>query len=254
MIQVIDRAMRIIELLGKNPGREIPVGELSDTLSLDKGTCTNILKTLASRGFVQQVSPRSGYQLGYALYRMTTGSVLNEELTKIAREEIENLSRRINETVLLSAIRNDRRIILHDTVPDRDLLVRTRDEKNVYSSNSGRVILANYTPAHLEKFIIRNGIPSPEEWPEIYNGNEPEKELRNIFTQIKIKGFSIQVDVNGIIGFAAPLFRDGHVCGSVATFLPLLRAENRDAILQAVLLTAGSINRKICQIQHIHEA
>jgi len=245
MIKSVVKALSILELLSKQPQGEMPSSVIADTLGMDRGTCANIIKTLSSKGYVQQSTPRGGYKLGYAIFQMTTGEVINEELTKIAREDIEALGREINETTLLSVIRNDKRISLYSTTPDRNLFVRPSENKSVYCANTGRVILANYSPDHLEKFIIRNGMPSPEEWPEVYKGKDPQKELRNIFSQIKVNGYAVQVDDNDLIGFAAPLFKKGHVTGSLGTYLPLYRAKDRNRILQSVLDTASRINRKI---------
>jgi len=245
MIQVLIRAMGILELLGSDPQKEFSISEISKKMSLDKGTCTNIMKTLVSRGFVQQDAPRGGYRLGYALFHMTSGAVVNDFLTKIAREEIDELGTALNETVLLSVIRNDKRIVLYNTIPDRSLMVRTNMDKNIYTANTGRVILANYTPDHLEKFLIRRGLPSRDEWPEVYQGNDPDKELRNILSQIKQQSFAVQVDGNDIIGFAVPIFREGHVAGSVGAYMPLSRAKYQDVILSSVIKTAENINLKI---------
>jgi len=247
MIQVICRAMSIIEYLGTNPRKEFSVAEISGALNLDKGTCTNILKTMASRGFVQQRAPRSGYKLGYTLYKITGNSVDNDELTKIARVDVEKLGTELNETAILSVIRNDKRVTLFATTPDRDLVVRTPGGKSVYAANSGRVILANYTADHLEKFIIRKGLPEKDEWPEVAEAANQKGEMMNTLLQIKRDGYSIMCDRNEIVGFAAPLFHLGHVAGSVGVYLPKSRISSEKYLLDAVLLTARNINKKIAQ-------
>lgn len=245
MIQVICRAMGIIELLGTNPKKEFTVAEISSSLGLDKGTCTNILKTLASRGFIQQREPRSGYKLGYALYNITGCSVDNDELTKIARDDVEKLGAKLNESAILSMIRNDKRITLYSTIPDREIMVRTSNDKSVYSANTGRVILANYSPEHQEKFIIRKGLPEMNEWEEVASSDNPHGELVNRLLQIRNDGYAIMHDRNDIIGFAAPLFREGHVVGSIGVYLPSYRIGSKEKILSAVLETAERINTKI---------
>jgi len=245
MIQVICRAMKIIELLGVAPSREFSVSEISSTLHLDKGTCTNILKTLTSGGFVQQDAPRRGYKLGYMLYKLTTGSVDNEDLTQIARGDIELLGGKFNETAILSVIRNDKRITLYSTIPDRELIVRTSDSRSVYAATTGRVILANYSMANQEKFIIRMGLPSKEEWPEICEDANPSGALRNTLMQIRRDGYAIQIDSNGIIGIASPLFKNEEVVGSIGIYLPTKRLQSQSELLDATLEIAKRINHKI---------
>lgn len=251
MIQVLDRAARILEYLGENPGRILSLSEIADTLSLDRGTTARILKSLSERGFVQQEAPRSGYQLGYKLYHITGHFVENTELTKIARKDVDALGAYLNETALLAIARNDMRVVLYNTVPERNLVVRTTMEMPIYSACAGRVILANYTPAHLEKCIIRLGLPSREIWPEIYASAHPKQELVNILTSIKRRGYDVLNDGHGITGFAAPLFMGGHVKGSIGTYLPTERIADEKRIIDALLHYAGEINQKLKNVSDL---
>ena len=245
MIKVIEKALNILELLASEQNRKFQLGEIADTLNMDHGTCANIIKTLAFRGYVQQDGPRMGYKFGYMPFKLTNSAVNNEELTKTAREDIDRLGARLNETAILSCIKNDKRIVLYNTTPNRELIVRTNVDKSIYSANTGRVILANYTPAHLEKCIIRLGLPTKEEWPEIHESNNPHGELINRLTCIRSAGYEIHLDSNGIVGIAAPIFGGGHVLGSVGVYMPKMRYLNENESLRLVLETADAINQKI---------
>ncbi|MBO4571923.1 MAG: helix-turn-helix domain-containing protein [Bacteroidales bacterium] len=245
MIQVLDRALSILDYLGRNPQMEFALSTIASSLSLDKGTCTRIMKTLLEKGYVQQDYPRGKYRLGYKAYHLIGSPVENEELTKIARRDIDELGRRFNETALLAVVKNDRRVVLYSTVPDRNLVIRTKQEGGVYAFCAGRVIIANYTPSHLDKLLIRLGLPSEEEWPEIYRSGNPEQNLINALVQIKNNGYDILDDGNGITGFAAPIFRNGHVAGCVGLYLPNDRMIDRDRILSALLSCSRTIDRKL---------
>ena len=254
MIQVLLRAMRILDHLGENARRDCPLTEIADALSLDKGTCANILKTLSCGGFVQQEAPRSGYRLGYRLFHLTGHQVENEELTKIARHDIDLLGEYLNETALLSMARNDKRILLYNTTPKRDIEVRTSIDKSLFNACSGRAIIANYTSPHLDKLLIRIGLPSQNEWPEIYEDGKPEiyedgkpkrSLLINELIQIRQQGYAVQHDENGIVGYAAPIWRDGHVVGSVGVYMPFYRLKDEDMVIKALLRCANDINQKI---------
>ncbi len=245
MIQVLERAFNILETLGRKPDNKMPLSAISNACGLDKGTCTRILKTLQEGGYVQQNSPRGDYKIGYKVYHLIGRPVENEELTKTARKDIEDLGGLLNETALLAVVNNDKRVVLYSTTPDRNLVVRTNLERGVYSVCAGRVIIANYTSAHLDRFIIRTGLPSKEDWPQIYESSDPEKELINQLVRIKQRGYDVLDDGHGIIGFAAPLFRGGHVAGCVGVYLPVERMKSRKAIIDAVLDCAGRINQKI---------
>lgn len=245
MIQSIIKAMNIIEFLAMNPHREVPLKDIANALDMDHATCANIIKTLASRGYVQQSAPRCGYKFGYMFYKLTGTAMVHEELTKIAREDVEKLGRETNESAILSIIKNDKRIVLFYTSPDRELIVRTNVDKSVYSANTGRVILANYTQDHLEKFIIRNRMPTEDEWPAIYKSDNPDLEFRRRLNKIRKMGYEVDFAPNGIVGFAAPLWRKGHVVGSVGIYLPATRLSDEQEMLDRLLATADSINRKL---------
>jgi DNA-binding IclR family transcriptional regulator len=178
-------------------------------------------------------------------YKLTGTAMVHEELTKIAREDVEKLGRETNESAILSIIKNDKRIVLFYTSPDRELIVRTNVDKSVYSANTGRVILANYTQDHLEKFIIRNSMPTESEWPIIYKSDNPDLEFRRRLNKIRKMGYEVDFAPNGIVGFAAPLWRKGHVVGSVGIYLPATRLSDEQEMLDRVLATADSINRKL---------
>ena len=228
MILVLGKALNILELLAKSPNKEMSLGEIAEKLNMDKGTCVNIIKSLASRGYVQQIGPRQGYKFGYMIYNLTGSAVINDELTEIARKDIEDLGTSINESTILSVIRNDKRIILFQTIPDREIFVKANIDKSVYSANSARVIIANYSPTRLEKFIVKG-------------------ELMNELCIIKNKGYEISSDSNDVVGFAAPIFSHGHISGSVGIYLPSYRLGNKDLILKKVLSCAESISNKIAE-------
>lgn len=245
MIRSIIKALDILELLSANENKEMGLASIADSLNMDRGTCVNIIKTLRERGYIDQSAPRSGYRMGYKLYHLTGRAIENDTLTKIARADIQELGDRLNEAAFLSVIRNDRRVVLFDTHPDRDIVVRTRLDKAIYPACTGRVILANYTPEHLEQFIARNGLPQQDEWAAVATAANPKGELINALTQIKQNGYATDHDPQGIVGFAAPVFRQGHIVGAVGLFLPAERLTDESAVLSSVLYCARKINSKI---------
>ena len=245
MIRSVEKALDILEFLSANESREVSLTEISSALSMDVGTCANLIKTLRLRGYVDQSAPRSGYRIGYKLYHLSGRTIENDSLTKIARTDIEAMGESLNECALLSVIRNDRRIVLMSTTPDRDIIVRTTFDKSVYKACTGRMILSCYTQEHLQQFVNRVGLPSREEWPVVGDAANPESELMNALVEIKRKGYAIDRDSHGITGFAAPVFKGGHICGSVGVYLPVERLKDPSLVLERVLSCARDINEKL---------
>ena len=154
MIQVIEKAFNILELLSSDTSKEFSLSEIAEALAMDKGTCSNIMKTLKLRGYVDQSVPRKGYKLGYMIYRLSDPFVNNDDLTRKSIDEIDLLGARFNEAVLLSVLRQDKRVVLYGTMPDQELSVRTSREVSVYRSNTGRLILSYYSDEELIRFKI----------------------------------------------------------------------------------------------------
>jgi len=245
MIKSLAKGLSILELLAKERKREISLGEIADSLGMDHGTCANIIKTLSTKGYVQQSAPRKGYSLGYMLYSLTESDVLNDDLTKTACEDITRLGQALNESAILSTIKNDKRVVLFQTMPDREIIARVSTGKAVYSANTGRVILANYSVREQEKFISRVGLPTHAEWAEVADSANPKGELMNLLAEIRQHGYSIQRDSNNIAGCSAPLFRGKDVAGSIGVYMPLSRLTDMNEVISAVLATADSINDKL---------
>ena len=55
MIQVINRALDILELIAEEPEKQKSLSEISEKLDLNSGTCANIIKTLVSRNYINKI-------------------------------------------------------------------------------------------------------------------------------------------------------------------------------------------------------
>ena len=51
MIQVVNRACDILEVLVETPDAPVGLGEVAGRVGLHAATCANILKTLVARGY-----------------------------------------------------------------------------------------------------------------------------------------------------------------------------------------------------------
>ena len=149
MIQVINRALNILEILAQEPDKEFGLSEIATAVELNAGTCANILKTLVYRNYVEQSGTKKGYKLGYMIYQLTRDNSYNTELVNAAKVAMDNLRDNINETVILSVIKGDKRILLNESQCTHEIQVRTTNESSVYRATTGRMILAHYSPKEL---------------------------------------------------------------------------------------------------------
>ena len=237
MILVLEKAFNILELLASDASRDFPLGEISSALDLDRGTCANIMKTLKLRGYVDQSSPRKGYRLGYMIYRLGDSYVNNEQLTAQARPYVDRLSAQFNECILLSVIKQDKRVALHVTMPDQELVVRTSREIPVYRATTGRMILSYYSSEELVRFVRRFGLPKAGDWEGVTSFESLQKEL----DKARKQGWRKDSDRHHIVGLAVPVWKGNKVVASLGVYLPEFRYTDNSAILPALQETAQTL-------------
>jgi|SRR6185312_594035 len=242
MIQVINRAIDILEILSQDLNKKYTLGEISDTLKLNHGTCANIIKTMVNRGFITNDRKKGGYNLGPQVYYLTGNFSYKEELLKKAAEPMKNLEATLNENCVLASIKDNNRIILHEVANTHELQVNTSPEKNVYLTATGRVMLAYKNPKELEKFTEEYGLPE-QMWPEVRSVKDLLVELNNI----KEKQFAIHHADSDIIGVAVPIFKNEKLIASLGVYLPETRFKykKQELIFAELKNTAEYINNKL---------
>lgn len=243
MIQVIHRALDILELLGSQPGKIYPLGEIAQLLELHRATCSNILKTLAQRGYVERLPSRGGYRLGSLASPWQGLAAHDRELSILARPILQALSEELNETSLIGVIRGTRRVTLECAASDRDLQVRSRQVRDVYETASGRLLLAYLPTEQLSAFVDRVGLPTESVWPEVQSAGDLEKAFEKIRRQELARSDSAE----HIVGLAVPVWRGEQVVASVSVYLPEVRfaPQRRQEIINALRAAGSEISRQL---------
>ena len=238
MIQVIHRAFDIIELCAKNRDRELTLSDIADKLELNHGTCANILKTLVSRNYIEQLGYKKGYRLGSMIFQLGGNISLKQELLQAAKSPMEQLVDELNETCLIGIMRksDNKRVVLHQVHCNHDIVVRTATEKEIYNTTTGRVILAYLAEKDMETVIQKHGLPTLSVWPEADSREKLDQEL----ARIRRDGFAFQKTPTHIIGLAVPLFRAGVVIAGLSIYMPEMRyAESMKTLAVSRLIEAG---------------
>jgi len=176
MIQVLNRALDILEFLSRNIDEERSLGEIADALQLNHGTCANIIKTMVNRGYIEK---KKGYMLGRQSYYLTNNFSNDAELVKCAVTPMKNLSTILNESCVLSVLKNNSRRTLHKETVERELQVNPKDEINAYKTATGKLLLAYLEPADRNAYIKTYGLPGAM-WEEIDSERALIDELQRI--------------------------------------------------------------------------
>jgi DNA-binding IclR family transcriptional regulator len=222
MIQVINRALDILEYIAKDPENPKPLGEIAEDLNLNAGTCANIIKTMVARKYLDKLDKQKGYCLGSKAYEITGNAGYQKDLVDASREQMELLTSKMNENSLLCVLKGDIRSVIFRVQSKNYLQANTATEKKAYDTASGRLLLAMKTEPEIEKYIAKYGVPAKGEW----DGVTDIKSLTRNLKKINSQGYAVQTTVNQIVGIALPIFKEDKVIAALSVYMPSLRFNN----------------------------
>lgn len=244
MIQVIHRAIDILEIISAEPEKPRSLGEIADSLGLNHGTCANIIKTLVSRKYLEQVGTKKGYVLGSKAYTLSGNDAYRKDLIETSAPEMERLTASTNENCLLAVLNGENRIVIHRISAEQELQVRTAEEKHVYDSASGRLLLAMLYDADIERFIAKYGLPAEQIWKEAHT----LEGLKEAIGKIRAEQCAFQVlPGRQVIGLAVAIQKNGKVVASLSLYLPEYRYMSMDkiALVEKLKSTGNRISQKL---------
>ncbi|SEN84342.1 transcriptional regulator, IclR family [bacterium A37T11] len=243
MIQVLNRAFDILEYIAQNTAKIYTLSEIADHLKLNHATCANIIKTMVQRNYIEQIGHKKGYRLGFMTYQLNGESFYEKELIAAAKEEMKNLTQKLNETSLLGIRKKNIRVSLYQEMSDNDLMVKSKVEKHLYSSASGRMLLAMMAETDRDAFVAEYGLPSKEQWENASSLRKFNEAIR----RIQDMGYATQISEVHIAGIAVPLYRKQEPIASLSIFLPepRLNPAKEKEIVNALLYSAKVISKKL---------
>lgn len=220
MVQVIIKAFDILELVAQRNGQAVSLTEISHELQLNQATSANIINTMVLRGYLEHIGKKKGYKLGPAAYRLTNEVSYEQDLVNAAREPMEALTEKINESCLLGILRNYKRFILHNVNCNQDIQVQIRSERNVYETASGRLLVAYLSEKERERFLQYNGLPDESVWEVASTLDGLIEELH----KIRLSGIAMTNFAHThLVGFAVPIHANSKVIAGLSVFLPEYR-------------------------------
>jgi len=243
MIQVIHRAFDILEFVARDRNKEYGLGEISESLGLNKGTCANIMKTLVNRGYLDQAGKKRGYKLGPRAYFLTGSFFLKEELLQVSAEPMKELQGKLNECCILAVMKDNMRYTLHKVSSTQELQVITNnEEKHVYHTATGRMILACMDHPERELFIQKYGLPGA-----LWKGVVDKPGLIRELDRIKEEQLAIHYDGAHVTGIGAPVYKNTNVVASLGIYLPEVRFTGplKERIYSEISKAASLISEKM---------
>lgn len=243
MIQVIHRALNILEYVAKDGNKPKPMGQIAQDLALNTATCANIIKTLVQRGYLEKSDLQKGYILGPQLKELTGKHQPHLKLIAAAKIQMDHISQELNEKCLLAVLKGDKRQVIYKNNCSQMVQATTPDEKKAYDSSTGRLLVALMSDEALEKYVHTYGLPSSSIWPD---ADSPSKFMAQI-QQIRKNRYALIEDSKQVIGIASPVYHQTELVASLSIYLPAFRFSNtvRKKMIQLCLAGADEISAQL---------
>ncbi|MET0703251.1 MAG: IclR family transcriptional regulator [Mycobacterium sp.] len=152
-VQSVDRALLVLEIISARG--QAGVTEIAAELGVHKSTVSRLIAVLEARGYVEQLSDRGKYRLGFAIARLARSGSAQLNLAKQSQHACDVLAADVGETVNL-ALLDDRRIvnIVEATAP-AEISVRTWVGQScpAHATSSGKVLLAGLAPGQMRTLL-----------------------------------------------------------------------------------------------------
>lgn len=148
-INSILRACKIMRRLA-NQGEPCRISRLAVDLELDRSAVYRILLTLEKCNFVRKDIKTGEYSLGIGAFEIGSAYLRSIDFHTIAREEMIDLSNRVNETVHLATLSGEEAVYL-DKIESPDgrglgMICKAGTRIMLHCSGVGKVLLAFQTP------------------------------------------------------------------------------------------------------------
>lgn len=241
MIQSIDRAARILQLL--SGARHLGISDLAGALELPPSTVHGIVASLQSHGLVAGEPHGRRYMLGPALLKLSNVYLDTLDVRARAMRWTQELARRTGLAVRLGAELFDEVIVIHHNPrPDgTQQMLEIGISIPAHASAMGKVLLA-FDPA-----AAADALRAPLRSLTADTVTDPAL-LTEQFAHIVARGIATEQDeaVLGESGLAAPVAdRSGAVVASVAVVLPSTEWPPEADVAAALRETARNISREL---------
>lgn len=245
MIKSVAKAIDIMNVFSPVEPR-LSLGEISRRLQLPKATAHNLIRTLASYGFLEKTDDNR-YALGTALIAMTQAVRVNVELRDRAAPLLRQMADECRETVYLTTLDGDHALYIYAVESSKRLLARTAvgDRVPLHCTSVGKAMLAWLTDDEVEMIVTKVGLPRYTK-ATITTLEALEAEL----AATRVRGYAIDDEEHEAATYClgAPIFSaSGRVVGacSVSGTNPSLLNSRQEELSSLIMRSAHEISRRM---------
>lgn len=244
-VQSVDRALLVLEILAKLGSAGVT--EIAVELGVHKSTVSRLITVLESRGFVEQLSDRGKYRLGFAIVRLAGATSAQLDLVKESQSTCDELAEQSGETINVAILGGDRIINIVESYGDREVTLRTWVGQScpAHATSSGKALLSGMSPGEVKALLGDKGLP-------VFTPNTVAsvKELAAELDVVRHTGWaSVREELEeGLNAVASPV-RDGSgkVVAALSVSAPAyrLKPENFEDTAQLAMSAAEQISRRL---------
>jgi len=250
LVQTIERASSILDILGQSP-QGISIRELSTKIKLPKGTTHRLLSSLAYFGYVHQDPKTRNYLLGLKLVELGQLLLSQLDLRKEAEPFLRDLAERTKETVHLVFLDRNEIVYIDKVETDQHtsglrMASRVGLRNPAHSSAVGKVLLAHFTEEELKNFIKEKGLTKRTE-----NTIADPTQLKEHLKSVRAQGYAIDDEENekGIRCVAAPIYNEvGKPVAAISISGPAFRITKKviqESLKKEVMETALKVSQRL---------
>lgn len=231
-IRSIERALSVLDCFEPDrPSQSL--SEICSQLNLPKTTVFRILQALVDSGYVINTADLK-FELSLKVLRLADSVRVDSDMVRIARPYLEAVAEATGETIALSCIDGNDRVVVDIVECKQPLqLVLKRGERNPRHTAATGIVFLAYNPDDMEAYLKAH----PE------NAEETRRAVAEVLEQgyTATTGFRIK----GSAGVAAPLFDMQDKCNySLGVYGPASRVvPNRDMIVAHLLPAALKVSQ-----------
>ncbi|MFC4175059.1 IclR family transcriptional regulator [Microvirga sp. GCM10011540] len=246
--QSVDRALRLLALVGRGAERGTGLSDIVEGSGLNKPTARRLLLALMRAGLIEQEAYTKRYFLGEEAYVLGTLASRRHGLLELSLESLRNLSKATNDTSFLSVRRENYAVCLHreeGSYPVRSHALLTGDQHPLGIGAGSLAILAALPDGDIENVLSANQKVLDAQYPGFSS-----KEVRLGVAETRERGYSLNpgLIVAGSWGIGVAInFPDGRVAGalSLAAIDSRVSAERQPELVRHLRLEKERIEAKL---------
>lgn len=205
MVQVVDRAFDILELLA-TAHCEVSLSHVHDRLGLAPSTAHRVLHRLVVRGYASQNTDSRLYGPGPKLLEIATRASTNTtfNLQSLVRPVLRDLTKETGETTNLALPKTDR-VVYIDQVESAHLVrmfTEVGHQAPLYCTSVGKAMLSVFPVEQCEEYLVTVAFQ-----PFTVNTITDPGRLRDEIAQVRLRGYAVDDEEReaGVRCVAAPI-------------------------------------------------